>query len=52
MLLWRHYKKVLASVDRSIQRHTNGGNASLSFIHRYVGPREGSGMRLVSMDTF
>lgn len=38
--------KVLATVYRSIQRRTNGGNAYLNFIQRYVGPRIGSGKRL------
>ena len=38
--------KVLATVYRSIQRRTNGGNAYLNFIQQYVGPRIGSGMRL------
>ena len=40
--------KVLASVYRSIQRRTNGGNAYLSFIRNYVGPRIVSGVRVIT----
>ncbi|MDD2462714.1 MAG: hypothetical protein PHI97_01830 [Desulfobulbus sp.] len=42
--------KVLAAIYRSILRRTNGGNAYLTFIRRYVGSRLGSGVRVLSLD--
>jgi len=41
--------KVLASIYRSIQRHTDGSREYLQFTKHYVGARVGSGGRMISL---